>query len=149
MELTDIEGVLESVIAIVWNEIKYKAVIKRDFKKLPLINCNPQEIGQVFINLLINAVQAIKDKGEITIRTYVEDNRVGVAISDTGSGILAEDMSKIFTPFFTTKEKGKGTGLGLSISYDIIKRHNGDISIKSQPNIGTTFTVLLPIDGNS
>lgn len=149
MEPTDIEGVLESVISIVYNEIKYKAVINREFTKLPLVHCNPQEIGQVFINLLINAVQAISDKGEITIKTFIEGNRVGVAVSDTGSGILPKHMKEIFTPFFTTKEKGKGTGLGLSISYEIIKRHNGDILIESQPDKGTTFTVLLPIDVNA
>jgi len=149
MEPTDIEGVLESVMAIVYNEIKYKAVIKREFTKLPLVHCNSQEIGQVFINLLINAVQAISDKGEITIKTFIEGNHVGVAVSDTGSGISPANMKSIFTPFFTTKEKGKGTGLGLSISYEIIKRHNGDILVESQPHVGTTFTVLLPLDVNA
>lgn len=144
MEPTDIEGVLESVMTIVYNEIKYKARIKKEFNKIPLIKCNPQEIGQVFINLLINASQAISTNGQITIRTYSDNNHVKVAISDTGSGIAPEDMKKIFTPFFTTKEKGKGTGLGLSISYDIIKRHNGDILVESELNKGTTFTVLLP-----
>jgi two-component system, NtrC family, sensor kinase len=83
------------------------------------------------------------------VRTFQENGRLGVAISDTGGGIQPEDMKKIFTPFFSTKEKGKGTGLGLSISYEIIKQHKGQILVESQPNIGTTFTVLLPLDGDS
>lgn len=147
MEMANVEEVLESIISIVWNEIKYKAELTKDYGKIPSIRCNAQAVGQVFINLLINAAQSIKDKGEIKVRTYRTNDHVCVAIADTGCGIAPQDMSKIFTPFFTTKEVGKGTGLGLSVSYDIIKRHGGDILIESQQGQGTIFTVQLPVNG--
>lgn len=149
MEMTDAEAVMEGILNIVWNEIKYKAELKKEYGKIPLVRCNAQEVGQVFINLLVNAAQAISDKGEMTIRTYSTNNHACIAISDTGCGIAPQNMDKIFTPFFTTKGIGKGTGLGLSVSYDIMKRHNGDIRVESQEGKGTTFTVLLPINASS
>ena len=145
MEMADVEAVLESIINIVWNEIKYKAELKKEYGKIPPVKCNSQELGQVFINLLANAAQSITDKGEITVKTYVNANHACIAIRDTGCGIAPEDIKKIFTPFYTTKQAGQGTGLGLSVSYDIIKQHGGDILINSQPGRGTTFTVLLPL----
>jgi two-component system NtrC family sensor kinase len=147
MEMASLEEVLESIIRIVWNEIKYKAALTKDYGKIPSVRCNAQALGQVFINLLINAAQSIKDKGEIKIRTYTTRDHACISIADTGCGIAPQDMSKIFTPFFTTKEAGKGTGLGLSVSYDIIKRHGGDILIESQHGQGTIFTVQLPVNG--
>ncbi|NOZ24679.1 MAG: PAS domain S-box protein [Nitrospirae bacterium] len=141
----DINECIESTINIVWNELKYKAVLKKEFGELPLTKCYPQQLNQVFMNLLVNAAHAIEKQGEITINTRHEDDSIFVAISDTGVGIPEENLSRIFDPFFTTKEIGKGTGLGLSITYDIVKKHNGDISVHSEPGKGTTFTVRIPV----
>ncbi len=123
--LFDLHRGLDSTLGIVWNEIKYKA-------------------NQVFVNILVNAAQAIETRGEIVVRTGVEPGKAWVEISDTGSGIPPDTMKRIFDPFFTTKPVGKGTGLGLSISYGIVRKHNGDISVESQPGKGTTFRITLP-----
>jgi len=140
----DINECLESTINIVWNEIKYKATLKKELGIIPLIKCYPQQLNQVFMNLLVNASHAIDKQGEITVGTSQEDDFISVTIADTGCGIPEEIQRRIFEPFFTTKDVGKGTGLGLSISYDIIKKHDGDISVESEVGSGTTFTVRLP-----
>lgn len=145
VELRNIEEVIDEVITIVWNEIKYKAELKKAYGGIPQVRCNAQKMGQVFINLLVNAVQAISDKGEITIKTYIKGAYACIEMTDTGSGIRSEDLKNIFDPFFTTKEVGKGTGLGLSIVYDIVKQHKGEIEVASEVGKGTTFTVKLPI----
>ena len=136
---------IESTINIVWNELKYKATLKKDYGNLPLTKCYPQQMNQVFMNLLINAGHAIEKQGEITIKTWDEDGSILIAISDTGHGIPKENLNNIFEPFFTTKEVGKGTGLGLSITYEIIQKHNGEITVESEVGKGTTFTVRIPI----
>jgi two-component system NtrC family sensor kinase len=141
----DLNECIESTVNIVWNELKYKAILKKDYGKLPLTKCYPQQINQVFMNLLINAVHAIEKQGEITIKTWEEDKSIWAAISDTGRGIPEEHLNKIFEPFFTTKEVGKGTGLGLSITYEIVQKHNGDITVESEVGKGTTFKVRIPI----
>lgn len=102
-------------------------------------------MGQVFINLLVNAAQAIEEKGSIEIRTYVDKDHVCVDIADTGKGISAEHLKKIFDPFFTTKPVGEGTGLGLSVSYEIVKNNGGVIEVASEEGKGTTFSVRLPL----
>lgn len=145
MELFNVEEILDSVLNIVYSELKYKAELKKEYSNTPAVLCSPQRIGQVFINLLVNATQAIKDKGEIKIRTYTQDGYVAIDIADTGSGIPAENFQKIFDPFFTTKPVGRGTGLGLSISYGIVKKHGGDIQVTSKVGEGSTFTVRLPL----
>jgi len=99
----------------------------------------------VFMNLLVNAAQAIPKQGEIKIRTRNVDGRIEIEISDNGVGIPAENLGKLFTPFFTTKEVGQGTGLGLNVSYNIIKEHNGSIGVQSEPGKGSTFTIRIPI----
>ena len=144
-KLIDIAECLDSAINIVWNEIKYKAVLDRNYGKLPKVRCYPQQLNQVFMNLLVNAADSIDREGKIGIHTRHVDEKVVIAISDNGCGIPAESLARIFEPFFTTKEVGKGTGLGLSISYDIIKRHHGEISVESLPGQGTTFTVRIPV----
>ena len=111
---------------------------------MPVVACNPQNIGQVLINILINASQAIESKGIITIRTYLKGDYVCVDVSDTGRGIAPEHYSKIFDPFYTTKVPGEGVGLGLSLSYDIVHKHGGIIKFDSTLGQGTTFTVMLP-----
>ncbi|MDA3904363.1 MAG: ATP-binding protein [Desulfuromusa sp.] len=142
----NINECLESTLAIAMNEIKYKATVEKDFGELPLLSCHPQQLNQVFLNILVNAAQAIEEKGEIKIKTQAKDGNIVIAISDNGSGISEEIRDKIFEPFFTTKEVGKGTGLGMSVSYEIIKNHQGQIKVDSEAGQGTTFTIELPLD---
>lgn len=144
-KFVDIHTALDSTLNIVWNELKYKAEVIKDYGEIPEVECLPTQLNQVFVNILINAGHSIKEKGKITIKTYSEGERVFVEISDTGSGIPEENLNKIFDPFFTTKEPGKGTGLGLSIVYSIIKKHNGEIRVKSKIGEGTTFIIELPV----
>ncbi len=143
--IADINKCLESTINIVWNEIKYVATLRRDYNDIPPIRCNPQQLSQVFLNLLVNASHAIDRQGEITVRTWADERSVNVAVSDTGCGIPPADLKRIFDAFYTTKEVGKGTGLGLSISAEIVKKHNGEIGVTSEVGKGTTFTVRLPV----
>ncbi len=143
-QLVDVNTELASTLKIVWNELKYKCEVKRDFGPLPPVSCHPTQISQVFTNLLVNAAQAIETRGEIRIRTRQEGSEVVVEIADTGKGMTQETLSKLFTPFFTTKPRGQGTGLGLSVSYGIIAKHKGRIDVQSQPGQGSTFTIRLP-----
>ena len=138
-QLADLNECLESTIGIVWNEIKYKATLEKDLAELPDLHCRPQELSQVFTNILVNAAQAIEKDGLIRIRSWQEDDSIFISIQDNGSGIAKENLEKIFEPFFTTKAVGDGTGLGMSISYEIIKKHGGDILIDSEVGKGTTF----------
>jgi two-component system NtrC family sensor kinase len=147
VEATDLNACIESTITIVWNELKYKAALVREFGELPPVTCHAQQLNQVFMNLLVNAAHAIEKQGTITVRTRAEGGSACVSITDTGCGIPEEIRSRIFEPFFTTKDVGKGTGLGLSISYDIVKRHGGSLEVDSEVGRGTTFTVRLPIEG--
>lgn len=123
------------------------ATLSRDFGTIPPVRCYPQQLNQVFLNLLVNAAQALESQGEITVRTWSGEDNVFVSVKDTGTGMPPEVAKRIFEPFFTTKEVGKGTGLGLSISYDIVRKHGGEISVESEAGLGTTFTVWLPVDG--
>jgi two-component system NtrC family sensor kinase len=142
--LVDINKGLESTLNVVYNEIKYKADVIKEFGDIPLVEGYPQKINQVFMNILINAAQAIEKKGEIRIQTKKENHNAVVIISDTGCGIKKEDIPRIFDPFFTTKEIGKGTGLGMHIAHNIIKEHNGKIEVDSRIGKGTTVTITLP-----
>ena len=141
----DINKGLESTLNIVANELKYKADVVRDFGDLPRIECLPQQLNQVFMNILVNAAQAIEGHGTITIRTRPDENGgVVIEISDTGRGIPPDQLNRIFDPFFTTKGIGEGTGLGLSIAYGIISQHQGHIDVQSTVGKGTTFRIALP-----
>ena len=143
----DLNDSLETTITIAWNELKYKATLKRDYGELPPVKCLPQQLNQVFLNILVNAAHAIETQGEITVTTRSARGLATVAVHDTGCGIPEGIRNRIFEPFFTTKEVGKGTGLGLSISYDIIKKHGGTLEVESPPGCGTTFTITLPVEG--
>ena len=136
---------IEKALNIVRNELKYVATMVTDFGDIPPTKCLPNQLAQVFMNLLVNAAQAIEDYGEIRIRTWQEGGNIYASVSDTGCGIPEEVKNRIFEPFFTTKDVGKGTGLGLSISYDIIHKHSGEIAVDSTVGVGTTFTVMLPL----
>ncbi len=143
--MADVNECLESTLNIVMNELRYKADIEKDYGKIPQLLCYPQQLNQVFMNLLINASQAIEGWGEITIRTWAERQSIYVAIGDTGAGIAEENVDKLFEPFFSTKEVGDGTGLGLSIVKEIVKKHQGDITVESELGKGSVFTVRLPL----
>ncbi|MCK9379478.1 MAG: PAS domain S-box protein [Sulfuritalea sp.] len=142
----DLHQGLESTLNIVWNELKYKCTVKKEYGELPQVWCVPSHINQVFMNLLVNAANAIPVKGEITIRTGRQGEEVFVAVSDTGTGIAPEHLNRVFEPFFTTKPVGQGTGLGLSLAYSIVQKHHGRIDVESEVGKGTTFTIWLPIE---
>jgi signal transduction histidine kinase/CheY-like chemotaxis protein len=136
---------LDNTLVILNNRFKNRIKITRDYGKTPEIMCFPGQLNQVFMNLLYNAADAITGEGEITIRTWEENNQIIISIKDTGTGMTDEVKNKIFEPFFTTKPVGKGTGLGLSISYGIIDKHRGSIEVSSEPGKGTEFIITLPI----
>ncbi|HEX5363150.1 MAG TPA: bacteriohemerythrin [Gallionella sp.] len=144
-QYANLEQGMDSTLNVVSNEIKYKAEVVREYAGLPEIECMPSQINQVFLNLLLNATQAIDVKGVITVRTGTLGEEVWVEVADTGKGIPPENLNRIFDPFFTTKPIGKGTGLGLSLSYGIVQKHNGRIEVESEPGKGTTFRVWLPV----
>jgi signal transduction histidine kinase len=141
----DLHQALDSALNIATNEIRYKADVIREYGTLPLVECVVSEINQVFVNLLVNAAQAMETRGLITIRTEHQGAWVSISVSDTGVGIAAQNASRIFDPFFTTKPVGKGTGLGLAISYGIVKKHGGKIDVASALGKGSKFTVTLPV----
>ncbi|MEZ5456750.1 MAG: ATP-binding protein [Lysobacteraceae bacterium] len=141
----DIHRGLDSTLNIIWNDLKYKAQVVKTFGDIPLIECIPSELNQVFMNILLNAGQAIKERGIVTVSTSLDGDHVVVAIGDDGIGIPDDLLPKIFDPFFTTKPVGTGTGLGLAISYGLIKKHHGSIDVTSTPGEGTLFLIRLPI----
>jgi two-component system NtrC family sensor kinase len=142
---------IESTLNIVNNEVKYVADLALEFAALPEIECLPSQINQVILNLVVNAAHAIgPERGKITIRTGLCDDgqNVWIEVSDNGSGIPKDVLPRIFDPFFTTKPVGKGTGLGLSLSYRIIEKHRGTFNVVSEPGVGSTFRITLPIRQN-
>ena len=144
-QMADLVRGLESTLNVVRNEVKYKAEVVKRYGTMPEVECMPSQLNQVFMNLLVNAAHAITDRGTITIGSGTVGDHVWVAVSDTGSGIPPDVLSRIFDPFFTTKPVGQGTGLGLSLSYSIVRRHGGRIEVESEVGVGTTFRVWLPI----
>jgi signal transduction histidine kinase len=143
-QMFNIHEGLESSIKIMLTQFKHQLTIQRNFQARGTLECNPGQLNQVFLNLLTNAAQAIKEKGTIWIDTEDREESLIIRIRDDGSGMSAETLSKIFDPFFTTKDVGAGTGLGLSISYSIVKNHGGTIEVISTPGVGSTFTISLP-----
>jgi signal transduction histidine kinase len=142
----DLHEGLDSTLTLLQHELKGRVEVVREYGDLPRIRCYPNQLNQVFMNILVNAAQAIDGEGTVTIRTHREGDDVVVAVSDTGRGIPERNQARIFDPGYTTKGVGVGTGLGLSISYRIIERHRGSIGVKSEPGKGTTFTIRLPIN---
>lgn len=143
---SDLHAGLESTLNIVNSEVKNKARVVREYGQLPQVECLPLEINQVFMNLLVNAAQAISGHGLITLRSGTADRLAWVEIEDSGCGIPDDSLKRIFDPFYTTKPVGQGTGLGLSISYGIVKKHRGRIEVASTLGAGTRFRVWLPIE---
>jgi signal transduction histidine kinase len=142
------EGI-ESTLSLLQHELRGRIEVLRDLAELPTIACYPNRLNQVFMNLLVNAIQAIDGKGQIRVQTRLENKQIKVAISDSGSGIKPEHLEKIFDPGFTTKGVGIGTGLGLSISARIAQDHRGSISVESELGKGTTFLISLPLAGEA
>ncbi|MCP4178584.1 MAG: hypothetical protein GY756_12535 [bacterium] len=136
---------LETTLKLAWNELKYKCKIIKKLGNIPVLKGYPGELNQVFLNLLVNAAQSIREQGIIIIETKSDSKFVTINFTDTGIGISQENISKLFDPFFTTKDIGTGTGLGLSISLGIVKKHSGTINVESEQDKGTTFSIKLPI----
>jgi signal transduction histidine kinase len=141
---SDIQTVLDSALQVVWNELKYKAEVIKEFAPLPPVVCSATQLGQVFVNLLVNAAHAIEGRGTITLRTGSGQDSVWIEIIDTGVGMSVETQKRIFEPFYTTKPVGQGTGLGLSISWEIVERHGGSLEVQSSLGHGTCFRITLP-----
>ena len=145
------EGI-DSTLNIVNNEVKYKAEVIKHYGRIPPVHCLASELNQVFMNLLVNAAYAITaERGTITIRSGFDEPAAAVWLefADDGAGISKENIGRIFDPFFTTKPVGKGTGLGLSLSYGIVRKHQGQLDVRSEPGKGTTFRITLPVNGPS
>lgn len=141
----DLNAGLDSTLNVVMNEVKYKAEVRKNFGVLPPVRCIAAQLNQVFMNLIVNAAHAIKERGVITLATRSEDGWVCVEVSDTGSGMTEDVRRRIFEPFFTTKPVGQGTGLGLSLSFSIVQKHGGRIEVDSEPGVGTSFRVWIPV----
>jgi PAS domain S-box-containing protein len=141
----DLHAIIDNSVTMLNHQIKNKIVIEKDFSNTPyVIKGNVGNLHQVFINVLGNALHSIESNGEIVIRTEFEKSKVTIIVTDTGTGISPENLKKVTDPFFTTKEPGKGTGLGMSISYNIIKEHKGELEIKSEEGKGTSVKIILP-----
>jgi two-component system NtrC family sensor kinase len=149
----DLNKTLDSTANIVWTMMKHSVALSKHYAELPPVLCFPMQLQQVFMNLLMNAYQAIEERrakdgapGEIRLRTEISGSGVRIAVADNGIGMTPEVQRRIFDPFFTTKQVGVGTGLGLSTSYQIVRRHGGRLTFESRQGSGTTFSVWLPLD---
>jgi PAS domain S-box-containing protein len=142
-EPTDLNQLLEDVLHMAGPQLRGRATVERTYVELPPVQCVPQEIKQVFLNLIVNAGQAISDGGHIRISTQARGGFVTVTVEDDGCGIPPEIIDRIFDPFFTTKRVGEGTGLGLGIAYHIVRSHGGEIRVESEPGRGSRFRVRL------
>jgi len=144
-KMADLHEGLESTLTLVHHETKNRIEVVRDFGDIPEIECFPDQLNQVFMNILVNAAHAIEGKGKITITTRSNAGSVILTFLDTGKGISPENLVKIFDPGFTTKGVGVGSGLGLAICYRIVKEHGGRIEVQSELGRGSTFTITLPV----
>ncbi len=142
----DIHEGIDSTLMLVLHELKDRVEVIQEYGDIPQINCYPNQLNQVFMNLLLNAAHSVEDSGIITIKTFAVDKYVCIRISDTGKGIPSEHINRIYDPGFTTKGLGVGTGLGLSIYYNITQHHKGTVSVESEVGKDTEFTLTLPID---
>lgn len=141
----DLHEGMDNTLTLLQHDLKNRVKVVKKYGRIPKLYCNPGQINQVFMNIIRNASQAIKDCGTITIRTEKTDDNLIIRIADDGAGIKKESLERIFDPGFTTREGRVGMGLGLSISYNIVKNHGGEIVVKSQEDEGTEFIIKLPI----
>jgi signal transduction histidine kinase len=149
MDSVDLNEGLESALMIAQHQMRDRVRIVKHLGTLPKVRCMPSQVNQVFLNLITNAAQAIEGDGTLTIESKADANDVEISFTDTGCGIPDDVLPKIFDPFFTTKPVGEGTGLGLSIVHKIVKSHGGSIKVRTTPKKGTTFTVILPLHGQT
>jgi PAS domain S-box-containing protein len=149
----DVNALLDRVLDLAANELRFRATVVREYGDLPHVHANEGRLSQVFLNLIVNAAHAIEDgapeRNTVRIRTTAEGRDVRVTVADTGGGIEQENLARLFDPFFTTKSKGQGSGLGLSICRDIVHGHAGRIEVASQPGAGAQFTVYLPVGASA
>jgi len=147
MKLSDINTIVKEVLSLVERQVMFHniKVIKKLSPDLPTILLDKNQIQQVLMNIILNAVEAMDGQGKLTVETSSDEEYARIKFTDTGCGISEENVKKLFQPFFTTKETGHGTGLGLSISYGIIRKHNGKINVSSEIGKGSTFTIVLPV----
>lgn len=144
----DLHEGIESTLSLLSGELNTRIRVIKNYGQLPKVYCYPSQLNQVFMNILSNAIQALRGTGDITITTsHPKPDRVEISIKDTGVGMSQEVQEKIFDPFFTTKGVSQGTGLGMSITYGIVQKHGGEIFVHSQPNKGTEFVISLPVRG--
>jgi two-component system NtrC family sensor kinase len=141
----DLHEGLEVTLRLLEPRWRERITIHRDYGTLPLVECDPAQLNQVFMNLLANACDAIATRGNLWITTRAEGERVHVVIRDDGTGIAPDLLGRIFDPFFTTKDVGAGTGLGLAVSHTVVAAHGGRIDVESAPGAGSTFRVTLPV----
>lgn len=149
METVDINLCVRNTLKIASGKLKEDCVIEEKLGELPEIKGFPGKIGQVVLNLLVNAGQAISESGKIVISTHHDGTMVNISVEDDGCGMASDVIDNVFTPFFTTKPVGTGTGLGLSVSHGIINEHGGKILVQSEVGAGTRFTVCLPVENSS
>jgi light-regulated signal transduction histidine kinase (bacteriophytochrome) len=145
-EYVDINALIEAAIKLTWNEVKYKSTLVKNLNEIPKVYVVPEHLELVFVNLLLNAVQAIETKGEIKISSSRLGSNILVTVSDTGCGIPSENIPKLFTPFFTTKALGSSIGLGLANAYGLIDRLGGKMTVTTKVGRGSTFSILVPIN---
>lgn len=144
----DLHEGLDATLTILSNKMKDRISVQKNYGDIPLVSCQFDRLNQVFMNIISNAIESIDGEGTISIATKQDGDKVIISIRDNGKGMDSQTLKRVFEPFFTTKEIGKGTGLGLSISYGIIDQHNGKIRLESEPGKGSTFEIILPVNGN-
>jgi two-component system NtrC family sensor kinase len=144
-QCSTVAQLLDNTLGILSNELDAKATISKSYAEIPVVECRPVDLMQVFMSLLLNAAQAIPETGEIHVSTGSKDQEVWIDIRDNGDGIAPENLTRIFDPFYSTRLNGKGAGLGLSLSLAAIRKHHGRIEVTSTPRLGSTFRVWLPV----
>lgn len=144
--MADINEILDNTLKLARCEFRRRVQVETGYGDIPPVCCEPHQLGQVFLNLLVNAGQAIEGEGRVLVRTSCEGGQVHISIEDNGTGIPIENRPKIFSPGFTTKAAGVGTGLGLAISRDIVEGHGGTIEFSSEVGRGTTFRIRIPVE---
>lgn len=141
----DVHETIESALTLVRNELRYRCDVLKDYDELPCIHGLAPQLSQVFMNLIVNAAQSMTERGTLTLTTRNHGSEVSVCVTDTGHGMGAETLARLFTPFASSREGGSGMGLGLAISHAIVTKHGGRIEVSSEPGVGSQFTVFLPL----
>jgi signal transduction histidine kinase len=148
-ETVDLNHCLDTTLSMLSGKISNGVCIQKEYTDLPAVTCYLREMNQVFFNVMLNALQAIGSQGQLTLSTRAcGDGWVEVGISDTGPGIQARSMARIFEPFYTTRQVGEGIGLGLYLAHNIVKRHSGTIDVESKEGVGSTFRIKIPVEGS-